>query len=90
MSRLLILDIGAGTMDALFYDYETNLSYKAVAKSPTLYLAEKVKSLQGDVLISGCEMGGGPISDSLIQKAKNTRVVLSVSAAATIHHLWRR
>jgi len=86
MSKFLILDIGAGTMDALFYDHDTNLSYKAVAKSPTLYLAHKVESLQSDLLISGCEMGGGPISDALIQKAKNTRVVLSVSAAATIHH----
>jgi uncharacterized protein (DUF1786 family) len=86
MSRFLILDIGAGTMDVLFYDSETNLSYKAVAASPTMYLAHGVESVQNDLLITGCEMGGGPISEALIQKAKNKRVVMAASAAATLHH----
>jgi uncharacterized protein (DUF1786 family) len=86
MSRFLILDIGAGTMDVLCYDSETGLSYKAVAKSPTLYLAQEVESLQNDLLITGCEMGGGPISEALIQRAKETEVVMSASAAATVHH----
>jgi uncharacterized protein (DUF1786 family) len=86
MSRFLILDIGAGTMDILCYDSETNLSYKAVATSPTIYLAQAVESLQKDLLITGCEMGGGPISEALIQRAKKSRVVMSVSASATLHH----
>jgi uncharacterized protein (DUF1786 family) len=86
MSRFLIIDIGAGTMDVLWYDFETSLSYKAVAASPTLSLAHEVKSLEKDVLITGCEMGGGPISEALIQRATNSRVVMGASAAATIHH----
>jgi len=86
MSRFLILDIGAGTMDVLCYDSEINLIYKAVAKSPTLYLAQAVESLHNDLLITGCEMGGGPISEALIQKAKKSRVLMSASAAATLHH----
>jgi len=86
MSRFLIIDIGAGTMDVLCYDSETNLIYKAVAKSPTLYLAQEVQSLHNDLLITGCEMGGGPISRALIQRAKKTRVLMSASAAATLHH----
>jgi uncharacterized protein (DUF1786 family) len=86
MSRFLILDIGAGTMDVLCYDSETDVSYKAVAKSPTLYLAQEVAGLQNDLLITGCEMGGEPISEALIQRAKKTRVVMSASAAATVHN----
>lgn len=86
MSRFLILDIGAGTMDVLCYDFDTGLSYRAVAKSPTLFLAEEVNRLQDDLLITGCEMGGGPISGALIQRAKNTRVVMAAAAASTIHH----
>jgi len=86
MSRFLILDIGAGTMDVLCYDSETGLSYKAVCISPALYLARVVDSLKNDLLITGCEMGGGPIAEALIRRAKSTRVLMSVSAAATLHH----
>jgi uncharacterized protein (DUF1786 family) len=86
MSRFLLLDIGAGTMDVLCYDLETGLSYKAVAKSPTLSLAEEINRVEKDLLITGCEMGGGPISEALIQRARHTRVVMGASAAATIHH----
>jgi len=86
MSRFLMLDIGAGTMDVLFFDSETAVNYKAVAKSPTLCLAQQVGSIQDDLLITGCEMGGGPISEALIQRAKQAEVVMSASASATIHH----
>ena len=86
MSKFLMLDIGAGTMDVLYYDEESGLHYKAVAKSPVLYLAEKAQCLQGDLLITGCEMGGGPISKVLKQRAKEAEVVMSISASATIHH----
>ncbi len=32
--RFLMVDIGAGTMDVLWYDTEADLHYKAVVKSP--------------------------------------------------------
>ena len=86
MSKFLILDIGAGTMDVLYYDVTSGLCYKTVVKSPVIYLAEKAKGLEGDLLITGCEMGGGAISEVLKQRAKEVKVVMSVSAAATIHH----
>lgn len=86
MSRFLILDIGAGTMDVLCYDSKAGLTYKAVGESPTLFLAKAVERLHHDLLITGCEMGGGPISEALIQKAKKSRVLMSASAAATLHH----
>ena len=86
MSRLLILDIGAGTMDLLYYDTESDLHYKAVAKSPVLYLAEQAASLPGDLLIIGKEMGGSPISEVLRQRAQKGEVLMSTSSAATVHH----
>jgi len=86
MSRFLMVDIGAGTMDVLWYDTQTDLHYKAVVKSPVRYLAEKAAELPGDLVITGSEMGGGPITQVLKQRAKEAEVVMSVSAAATLHH----
>ena len=81
-----MVDIGAGTMDVLWYDTQTDLHYKAVVKSPVRYLAERAAKLPGDLVITGSEMGGGPITQILKQRAKEAEVVMSVSAAATLHH----
>jgi len=86
MSRFLMVDIGAGTMDVLWYDTEAELHYKAVVQSPVRHLAEKAAELAGNLLISGTEMGGGPITTVLKERAKNAAVVMSASAAATLHH----
>ena len=86
MSRFLMVDIGAGTMDVLWYDNQTDLHYKAVVKSPVRYVAEKAAQLPGNLVITGSEMGGGPITQILKQRAKEADVVMSVSAAATLHH----
>ena len=86
MSRFLLLDIGAGTMDVLYYDTEADLHYKAVVKSPVRHIAESTAKITGDLLVTGVEMGGGPLSDVLKQKAQNHHIVMSASSAATIHH----
>jgi uncharacterized protein (DUF1786 family) len=86
MSTFLLIDIGAGTMDVLHYDTETSLHLKAVSKSPVLYMAEKARDLPGDLIITGREMGGGAISRALQERAQKAEVVMSMSAAATIHH----
>ncbi len=86
MSRFLIVDIGAGTMDVLYLDTGSGLHYKAVAKSPVSLLAEKAASLPNNLLITGKEMGGGPLSNTLRQRAQRAEVVMSVSSAATLHH----
>ena len=86
MEKFLILDIGAGTMDILFYDGGTNLHYKAVVKSPVRTIAEKAAALSGHLLVTGVEMGGGPVTQILTDRAKVADVVMSASAAATIHH----
>lgn len=86
MSKFLILDIGAGTMDLLYYDAGSGTHYKTVARSPVLRLAEEASRLPGDLLITGSEMGGGPLSQFLIQRARKDRVIMSSSSAATLHH----
>jgi uncharacterized protein (DUF1786 family) len=86
MSRFLMVDIGAGTMDVLWYDSRADLHYKAVVKSPIRYLAQKAAQLPADLLVTGVEMGGGDITSVLRQKAGRGQVVLSMSAAATLHH----
>jgi uncharacterized protein (DUF1786 family) len=86
MSRYLLLDIGAGTMDVLYCDEESGVHYKAVVRSPVISLAEKIKSVKGKLLITGVEMGGGPISKVLGRRAREAEVIMSSSSAATIHH----
>ena len=86
MSKFLMLDIGAGTLDVLYYDDESGLQYKAVVKSPVLTVAEKARRLQGHLLVRGTEMGGGPISEILIARAKEFQVLMTPSAALTLHH----
>jgi uncharacterized protein (DUF1786 family) len=84
--RFLMVDIGAGTMDVLCYDTEADLHFKAVVKSPVRYIAEMAAAIPGDLIVTGCEMGGGPITGVLMQRAKRAEVVMSSSAAATLHH----
>jgi uncharacterized protein (DUF1786 family) len=86
MSRFLLVDIGAGTMDVLWYDTDTELHYKAVVKSPVRYLAEQAADMSGNLVISGTEMGGGPVTAVLKERAKKAAVVMSAAAAATLHH----
>ncbi|GBC62100.1 pyruvate formate-lyase activating enzyme [Desulfonema ishimotonii] len=86
MSRFLMIDVGAGTMDVLYYDTDADLQYKAVVRSPVRYLAEQAATLPGNLAITGCEMGGGPVSAVLKTRAQTAKVVISRPAAATIHH----
>jgi uncharacterized protein (DUF1786 family) len=86
MSRLLMIDIGAGTMDMLHYDTETGLHYKAVVQSPVRSLAEQAAAVTGKLLVLGDEMGGGPITQVLMERAKQYEVIISRSAASTLNH----
>ena len=86
MSKYLMVDIGAGTMDVLYFDDESGVHYKAVAKSPVLHVAETAASLSGDLLVMGCEMGGGPITRVLAERTREAEVVMTAAAAMTVHH----
>lgn len=86
MSKFLLVDVGAGTVDILYYDTESDFHYKAVAKSPVRTLAEDIKRLPGDLLVTGGEMGGGPVTDVLKNRAAASEVIMSASSAATLNH----
>ncbi len=90
MGRYLMLDIGAGTLDLLYVDSDHDLHYKAVVRSPVRVLADEIRQIAGDLVVTGGEMGGGPVSQTLIQRARSANVVMSTTAAATIHHDVRR
>lgn len=86
MARFLMLDIGAGTMDLLVYDTGTDMHYKAVVRSPVQSLSDALDRLEGRLLVTGVEMGGGPVSGVLTRKAAAGEVVMLRASAATLHH----
>jgi len=86
MKNLLAIDIGAGTMDILCYVPDENMHYKAVVQSPVRTLARSVAATRGSLAVDGVEMGGGPVTEALRTRAESHRVVITPSAAATIHH----
>ena len=86
MSRFLLVDVGAGTVDILYFDTEKGVHYKSVAKSPVRSLAEDISRLPGNLLVTGGEMGGGPVTDTLKKRALDDEVLMSASAAATLNH----
>ena len=45
MKRYLMIDVGAGTLDLLYYDEFSGEHFKAVVKSPVRTLADKIESL---------------------------------------------
>jgi uncharacterized protein (DUF1786 family) len=87
MARLLAIDVGAGTLDALFLDTATGDQFKFVAKSPTRVLGEKIGTCTAKtILITGRQMGGGPVTAAIKAKAREARILMTRSAAGTIHH----
>ena len=69
MSQFLMVDIGAGTMDVLCYESEADLHYKAVVKSPVRSIAEKAAAIPGNLIVTGCEMGGGKLMEMLFTES---------------------
>jgi uncharacterized protein (DUF1786 family) len=86
MSRFLMIDIGAGTMDVLVYDADTGEHVKAVAISPVRHVAERIDRTRGPLVVTGVEMGGGPVTEALRRRAAVAEVVMATPAAATLHH----
>ncbi len=81
-----MIDIGAGTMDIMCHVPEENMHYKAVVQSPVRTLGAAIAATGGNLLVTGTEMGGGPVTEALKVRARQASVVMSASAAATIHH----
>jgi uncharacterized protein (DUF1786 family) len=86
MRRYLMIDVGAGTLDLLYYDASSGEHFKAVVKSPVRSLADTIENLKGNLVVTGVEMGGGRVSTVLKNRARTHAVVMSAEAAATVHH----
>jgi uncharacterized protein (DUF1786 family) len=86
MKNLLAIDIGAGTMDILCYVPDEKMHYKAVVQSPVRTRAAALRATTGNLAVTGVEMGGGPVTGVLQTRAQTHKVVISATAAATIHH----
>jgi len=83
----LLIDVGAGTMDVLCLTPGQRLHTKAVVASPVRSLACRIEETPGDLVVLGGEMGGGPVTQVLRQKAsRGDKVVITASAAATLSH----
>jgi uncharacterized protein (DUF1786 family) len=86
MHNFLLVDIGAGTMDILYFAGPNRQHYKAVVPSPVIGIAKAVANCPGNLLLTGVEMGGGSLTGLLKQRAAYSDVAISVSAAATLNH----
>ena len=86
MSTYLLIDIGAGTMDVLFFDDETGQQYKAVVASPVIAVAKQIEATPGNLVLTGVEMGGGAVTRVLKERASTASVVIADTAAATLNH----
>jgi len=89
--RFLAIDVGASTLDALFLDTDSGDQFKLVAKSPTRALAERIMACRSRrILITGRQMGGGPVTEAIKARARQCRVMMTRSAAETIHNRQER
>ena len=86
MSKVLTIDVGAGTMDVLYIDTASECYYKAVVRSPVCSTAERILTASGKMLIVGVEMGGGTVSQAIRQRADGEAVLISETAAKTLSH----
>jgi uncharacterized protein (DUF1786 family) len=86
VSTYLLVDIGAGTMDVLYWDDESGRQYKAVVASPVIEVANQIASTEGNLLLTGLEMGGGAVTRILKERANTASVVIADTAAATLNH----
>jgi hypothetical protein len=76
MGHFLMIDIGAGTMDVLWYDSDSGRSFKTVVRSPVWRVADQAAG-PGDLVVTGGEMGGGPVTAALQARAARHRVFVT-------------
>jgi uncharacterized protein (DUF1786 family) len=53
-------------------------------------LADEIRQTGGNLVVTDCEMGGGPVSRALVERAKTAEVVMTEQSAATIHYELQR
>lgn len=85
--KILTVDVGVGTQDIMLYDSAEPIenSAKLVMPSPTKIVANKLRKCEGDLLITGETMGGGPINRAIQDHLnKGYNVVMTENAARTV------
>ena len=92
VSKILAIDIGAGTEDILLYDEAKNVEncIKMILPAPSIVHATAVNHatmLRKDVFVRGYTIGGGEFATSLLRHLKKgLRVIMTESAAYSIRN----
>ncbi|MGM0606823.1 MAG: DUF1786 family protein [Candidatus Muiribacteriota bacterium] len=85
---IFTVDIGTGTQDIMLYDSEERFKenlIKMIFPSYSLKFFKRVKSLKGDIFVSGMPIGGGPFKKALKKHLeKGYKVALTPLAAKTV------
>ncbi len=87
--RILAIDIGAGTQDILLFDSEKNIENctSLVLPTPSRMFANKLRRVGGHIYIQGDTIGGGSLTQAILQHLrKGYRVVMEESAAYSIRN----
>ncbi len=87
--KILAIDIGAGTQDILLFDSEKKIEncISLVLPTPSKFFAEKLKTIEGDVYLSGDTIGGGSLARAILSHLKKGyRVKMEESAAYSIRN----
>ena len=87
--KILAIDIGAGTQDILLFDSKKKIEncISLVLPTPSKIFAEKLKKIEGDLYIYGDTIGGGSLSEAILQHMrKGYHVIMEESAAYSIRN----
>ena len=87
--RILAIDIGAGTQDILLFDSQQKVEncISLVLPTPSKFIAEKLKTIEGPVYIRGDTIGGGSLGGAILDHLqKGYPVVMEESAAYSIRN----
>ncbi len=86
--RILALDIGTGTQDILLFDSEQAIEncVQLIVPAPTVIAADRIRAATADresLVITGTNMGGGPVTGALQAHVEAGLPVHAIPAAAT-------
>jgi uncharacterized protein (DUF1786 family) len=85
----LVMDIGTGTKDVMFFSPENTLenNMKFVVPTPASLMADRIEAYQGDVAVGGFTMGGGWLAKVLKKHVeKGFKVAMETAPAYTVRN----
>ena len=86
--KILALDIGTGTQDILIFDSSKSVEncVKMVMPAPTVIAAQRIREVTRagqPLVLTGVNMGGGPVTGAMQQHVKAGLPVYATVEAAT-------